>query len=51
MQIGATTIPLGLTFHDFLIWDNCSTQHRATFDYGEIRRKLHRCGTYGPVPV
>jgi taurine dioxygenase len=36
---------------DLLIWDNCATQHLATFDYGTIRRRLHRCGTVGPVPV
>jgi taurine dioxygenase len=34
---------------DFLVWDNLSTQHRATFDYGATPRKLHRCGTMGPV--
>jgi taurine dioxygenase len=36
---------------DFLIWDNLSTQHRATFDYPGLRRKLHRCGTMGPIPA
>lgn len=36
---------------DLLIWDNCATQHLATFDYGTIPRRLHRCGTVGPVPV
>jgi taurine dioxygenase len=36
---------------DFLIWDNCSTQHLATFDYDTIRRRLHRCGTVGPIPI
>lgn len=36
---------------DLLIWDNCATQHLATFDYGTIPRRLHRCGTAGPVPV
>jgi taurine dioxygenase len=36
---------------DLLIWDNASTQHLATFDYGTIRRRLHRCGTVGPVPA
>jgi taurine dioxygenase len=36
---------------DLLIWDNAATQHLATFDYGTIRRRLHRCGTVGPVPA
>lgn len=35
---------------DLLIWDNCATQHKATFDYGDVPRRLHRCGTTGPVP-
>lgn len=35
---------------DLLIWDNCATQHKATFDYGDMPRRLHRCGTTGPVP-
>lgn len=35
---------------DLLIWDNCATQHLATFDYGSIPRRLHRCGVLGPVP-
>ena len=35
---------------DLLIWDNCATQHKATFDYGSMPRRLHRCGTTGPVP-
>jgi taurine dioxygenase len=35
---------------DLLIWDNCATQHKATFDYGTMPRRLHRCGTTGPVP-
>ena len=35
---------------DLLIWDNCATQHLATFDYGAMPRRLHRCGTTGPVP-
>ncbi len=35
---------------DLLIWDNCATQHKATFDYGDLPRRLHRCGTTGPVP-
>lgn len=36
---------------DLLIWDNAATQHLATFDYGTIRRRLHRCGTVGPAPA
>lgn len=29
--------------HDLVLWDNCSTQHRATFDYElPLRRLLHR---------
>jgi taurine dioxygenase len=35
---------------DLLLWDNCATQHKATFDYGDMPRRLHRCGTTGPVP-
>jgi taurine dioxygenase len=35
---------------DFVVWDNCATQHLATFDYGTIPRRLHRCGSDGPVP-
>jgi taurine dioxygenase len=36
--------------NDFVIWDNCATQHLATFDYGTLPRRLHRCGTDGPRP-
>jgi taurine dioxygenase len=37
---------------DLLIWDNCATQHLATFDYASSqRRKLHRAATIGSVPV
>ena len=28
--------------HDLVMWDNCSTQHRATFDYAPRRRLMHR---------
>lgn len=35
---------------DFVVWDNCATQHLATFNYGKIPRRLHRCGSDGPVP-
>jgi taurine dioxygenase len=34
---------------DLLIWDNCSTQHLAITDYGQIPRRLHRAGIEGPV--
>ena len=35
--------------HDLVLWDNCSTQHRATFDY-ELpqRRLLHRTVVMNP---
>jgi taurine dioxygenase len=36
---------------DVLVWDNCSTQHLATADYGTIPRLLHRAGISGPRPV
>jgi taurine dioxygenase len=36
---------------DLLIWDNCSTQHLAITDYGDLPRRLHRAGIEGPVPV
>ena len=36
---------------DVLTWDNCATQHIATFDYGERRRLMHRVGIQGGVPV
>ena len=33
---------------DLLIWDDCSTIHRATFDYpAEARRLMHRCVVAG----
>jgi taurine dioxygenase len=35
---------------DLVIWDNCATQHLATFDYGTIPRRMHRCGVIGPAP-
>lgn len=29
--------------HDLVMWDDCSTQHKATFDYPEqLRRRMHR---------
>ncbi|MBL8384625.1 MAG: TauD/TfdA family dioxygenase [Burkholderiales bacterium] len=36
---------------DLVIWDNCAVQHLATFDYGEIPRRMHRTGSFGPAPV
>ncbi|MFN0161823.1 MAG: TauD/TfdA dioxygenase family protein, partial [Burkholderiales bacterium] len=36
---------------DLVIWDNCAVQHLASFDYGEIPRRMHRTGSYGPAPV
>jgi taurine dioxygenase len=36
---------------DLLVWDNCSTQHLAITDYGDLPRRLHRAGIEGPVPV
>ncbi len=29
--------------HDLVMWDDCSTQHKATFDYAlPLRRLMHR---------
>ena len=29
--------------HDLVVWDDCSTQHKATFDYAlPLRRRMHR---------
>jgi taurine dioxygenase len=36
---------------DFIIWDNRSTQHYATFDYGTARRQVQRVTSVGEVPV
>ncbi|MFT8247114.1 TauD/TfdA dioxygenase family protein [Roseomonas sp. BN140053] len=36
---------------DLLIWDNRATQHLALFDYGDLRRRMHRVETLGPVPA
>lgn len=38
---------------DLLMWDNCSVQHLATFDYQwpEHRRLMHRVTVGGSVPV
>ncbi len=36
--------------HDLVLWDNCSTQHRATFDYElPLRRLLHRTVVMNPA--
>ena len=36
---------------DFLIWDNCSTQHRAIFDYAlPQRRRMERTTLCGATP-
>ncbi len=36
---------------DFLIWDNCSTQHRAVLDYElPLRRRMERTTLRGSVP-
>jgi alpha-ketoglutarate-dependent taurine dioxygenase len=36
---------------DVVIWDNRSTQHYATFDYGTDHRQVQRVTTVGEVPV
>lgn len=37
---------------DLLTWDNCATQHLASFDYPPTqRRRLYRAGIAGTVPV
>jgi alpha-ketoglutarate-dependent sulfate ester dioxygenase len=36
---------------DLAIWDNRSTQHYATFDYGKAHRQMQRVTTVGTVPV
>jgi len=36
---------------DLLLWDNCSVQHKATFDYDlPLRRLMHRTTVRGSVP-
>lgn len=35
---------------DLVIWDDRSSQHLATFDYGDIPRRMHRGETEGPAP-
>ena len=38
---------------DLVVWDNCSTQHRATFDYSwpRHRRLMRRSNVVGTRPV
>ena len=37
---------------DFLIWDNCATQHQAVLDYElPLRRRMERTTLSGTVPV
>ena len=36
---------------DLIVWDNCTAHHLAVFDYGERRRRLHRAGISGGVPI
>lgn len=37
---------------DLLMWDNCSVQHKATFDYDlPLRRLMYRTTVRGTVPV
>jgi taurine dioxygenase len=37
---------------DVITWDNCATQHLASFDYSPAQRRiLHRAGIAGGIPV
>jgi taurine dioxygenase len=37
---------------DLVIWDNCSSMHRAMFDYEwPLRRRMHRTTVVGSRPV
>ena len=37
---------------DLVIWDNCSSMHRAVFDYAlQLRRRMHRTTVVGTRPV
>lgn len=36
--------------HDLVMWDDCSTQHKATFDYpASLPRRMHRTTVSGPA--
>ncbi len=37
--------------HDAVLWDNGRSMHRATADYGDARRVMHRILLRGAVPV
>lgn len=38
--------------HDLVMWDDCSTQHKATFDYPQaLPRLMHRTTVKGGVPL
>ena len=37
--------------HDAVLWDNGRSMHRATADYGDARREMHRILLRGSVPV
>jgi taurine dioxygenase len=37
--------------HDVVLWDNGRSMHRATADYGDARREMHRILLRGSVPV
>jgi taurine dioxygenase len=36
--------------HDVVLWDNGRSMHRATADYGDARREMHRILLRGTVP-
>jgi alpha-ketoglutarate-dependent taurine dioxygenase len=36
---------------DVAVWDNRSTEHYATFDYGNAHRRVQRVTTVGTVPI
>ena len=37
--------------HNVVLWDNGRSMHRATADYGDARREMHRILLRGSVPV
>jgi len=37
--------------HDVVLWDNGRSMHRATADYGDAQREMHRILLRGVVPV